>query len=82
MARPKVKSQIVAGRQAHVVKVTPEPAAFRSCIPSSAGASFRRLSIVGARPEGAVEPGSLTGSPGTLSFAVAGSLSGAVACDW
>jgi len=43
MARPKVKSQIVAGRQARVVKVTPGPAAFRSCKPSSAGASFRRV---------------------------------------
>jgi len=44
MARPKVTSQIVAGRQARVVKVTPGPAAFRSCKPSSAGASFRRIS--------------------------------------
>jgi len=46
MARPKVTSQIVAGRQARVVKVTPGPAAFRSCKPSSAGASFRRFSVM------------------------------------
>ena len=46
MARPKVTSQIVAGRQARVVKVTPGPAAFRSCKPSSAGASFRHASAM------------------------------------
>jgi hypothetical protein len=51
MARPKVKSQIVAGRQARVVKVTPGPAAFRSCKPSSAGASFRRVRELGKRPD-------------------------------